>query len=350
MLEHVLERFGVKGDAVPFGDGHINSTYKVGEYVLQRINTNVFTNPSGVMKNSFAVTEHIRKMLNRDGENSFRQTVEFLHTLDGKDFYEGIEGVYRMYKFIPDSYTVSSAKTPELLYEAAKVMGKFQSLLADFDAKELYTVIPDFHNTPKRIEAFKKSLENANAERVEIAKKLISFALENQNISSLITDSIENGTVPVRVSHNDTKLNNFLFDNKTNKGLCLIDLDTVMDGSYLYDFGDAMRFGAAACDEDCTDESRIYFDLELFEVFTKGYLESAKNVLTEREKELIFMSVVIMTYECGTRFLTDYLNGDVYFKVAYPTHNLDRALNQYTLVKDMISKKEQAENIVKKYL
>lgn len=351
MLENVLKAFAIEGTPKAFGDGHINTTYTVNnEYVVQRINTDVFPNAAGVMENCFAVTEHIRNKLVTSGENPDRQTIEFVRTTDGSPVYNGEEGTYRAYKFIGNAYSVSNEKTPELLYKAAKAIGKFQSLLADFDAETLFTVIPDFHNTPKRLDNLKKAVAKNASGRAELVKEEIEFAYSLEETAKLITDAISDGTVPLRVSHNDTKLNNILFDEDTHESLCLIDLDTVMSGSYLYDFGDAMRFGASSAAEDCTDLGKVYFDLEIFEAFTKGYLESCASVLSDREKELIFSSVIIMTYECGTRFLTDYIDGDVYFKTAYDNHNLDRARNQFKLVKDMLDKKEAAEAIVKKYL
>ena len=350
MLENILEQFGITGKPEPLGEGHINSTFRAGKYVVQRINTDVFTNPRGVMDNVCLVTEHITKKLTEMGEDPSRQTLHFLRTKDGSSLYEGEEGAYRAYEYIDDAYTVNDEKTPEVLYQAALTIGKFQNLLSDFDAEKLFTVIPDFHNTPKRLDNLKKAIEKNASDRVKFVSPEIEFALSFENTAGAITDAIADGTAPLRVSHNDTKLNNVLFDDKTNKGICLIDLDTVMSGSYLYDFGDAMRFGASTAAEDCTELDKVHFDLALVEAFTKGYLESAKDVLTDREKELIFTSVILMTYECGTRFLTDYIDGDVYFKTAYANHNLDRAKNQYALVKDMVAKRKEAEAIVKKYL
>ena len=337
MLENILEQFGITGTPEPLGEGHINSTFRAGGYVVQRINTDVFTNPRGVMDNVCAVTEYITKKLTERGEDPSRQTLHFLRTKDGSGLYEGKEGAYRAYAYIDDAYTVNDEKTPEVLYQAALAIGKFQNLLSDFDAEKLFTVIPDFH-------------EKNAADRVRFVAPEIEFALSFENTAGAITNAIADGSAPLRVSHNDTKLNNVLFDSKTNKGICLIDLDTVMSGSYLYDFGDAMRFGASSAAEDCTELDKVFFDLSLFEAFTKGYLESAKDVLTDREKELLFTSVILMTYECGTRFLTDYIDGYVYFKTAYASHNLDRARNQYALVKDMVAKRKEAEAIVKKYL
>ena len=351
MLEKVLAEFGFVGSPEEFGDGHINSTYKIkSKYILQKINTNVFTNPQGVMENAFAVTGYIRKQLALHGVDPSRKTIEFVRTAEGDLFYEGEEGVYRLYRYIDDAFSYTTEKTPAILYEGAKIIGEFQQLLSDFDASRLFTVIPDFHHTPKRLENLKKAVERNASGRAANVKDEIEFAYSMKDTASLIIDAIEDGSVPLRVSHNDTKLNNILFDKNSGKGLCLIDLDTVMSGSYLYDYGDALRFGGTYAPEDSTDLDHVTFDLQLFEAFTKGYLESAGKVLTKREKELLFSSVIIMTYEVGIRFLADYIDGDVYFKTAYPTHNLDRARNQLTLVKDMLKKQDAAEAIVKKYL
>ena len=351
MLEKVLKAFNIQGTPERFGDGHINITYNLdNKYVIQRLNTEVFPNPGGVMDNCWAVTNHIRKKLAAEGIDSDRQTLEFISTVDGKPFYEGEEGTFRVYKFIDEAYTLTNEKTLDILYKAAKAIGKFQKMLADFDAEKLFTVIPDFHNTPKRVENLKKAVQKNASGRADFVKDEIEFAYSVATMSSAITDAIADGSVPLRVSHNDTKLNNVLFDEKTDDSLCLIDLDTVMGGSYLYDFGDAMRFGASTAAEDCTELDKVNFDLDIFEAFTKGYLESAADVLTDGEKKLIYTSVILMTYECGIRFLTDYIDGDVYFRTHYDNHNLDRARNQFKLVRDMLDKKEQGEAIVKKYL
>ena len=350
-MENVLKSYNLSGKPERFGDGHINITYNLNnEYVIQRINTEVFPNPAGVMDNCWAVTNHIRNKLAAEGKSTERQTLEFVPTVDGKPFYQGEEGTFRVYKFIDEAYTLTNEKTPDILYKAAKAIGKFQQILADFDAEKLFTVIPDFHNTPKRVENLKKSVEKNASGRAGLVKEEIEFAYDVAKMAGAITDAIADGSVPLRVSHNDTKLNNVLFDANTDDSLCLIDLDTVMSGSYLYDFGDAMRFGASTAAEDCTDLDKVNFDLEIFEAFTKGYLECAGDILTDGEKKLIYTSVILMTYECGIRFLADYIDGDVYFRTHYDNHNLDRARNQFKLVKDMLAKKEQGEAIVKKYL
>ncbi len=351
MLKTVLAEFGIIGKPILFGDGHINKTYKIGDdYILQELNTTVFPNSREVMNNLFAVTGFIRKKLALKDIDPSRKTVVYLRTVDGNTLYEGSEGTYRAYRYIGNAFSYTDEKTPEVMYEAARIIGEFQSLLSDYDASTLFDVLPDFHNTPKRLDNLKKAVEKNASGRADTVKKEIEFCYSLEDTAKLITDAIADGRVPLRVSHNDTKLNNILFDSKTGKGLCLIDLDTVMSGSYLYDFGDALRFGASTAPEDSTDLDNVKFDLEVFDAFAKGYLESARSVLTETERKLLFSSAIIMTYECGMRFLTDYIDGDVYFGIKYPTHNLDRARNQFALVKDMLAKRDKAEAIVTKYL
>ena len=351
MLHEILAEYGIIGNPRPYGDGHINSTYRIGdEYILQRINTAVFPRPDEVMANSFAVTGYIRRNLALAGIDPSRKTLEFLRTTDGSMLVNAPDGAYRLSRHIGNTFSYTDEKTPDILYGAAKVIGEFQNFLSDFDAARLYTVIPDFHTTPKRVENLKRSIERNASGRADFVKDEIAFALSLEDMAHVVTDAIDANDVPIRVSHNDTKLNNILFDGKTGEGLCLIDLDTVMSGSYLYDFGDALRFGGTYAAEDSTDLANVKFELPLFEAFTKGYLESARDVLTDGEKKLLFMSVPLMTYEVGIRFLTDYIDGDVYFKTHYKEHNLDRARNQFTLVKDMLAKKDEAEALVKKYL
>ncbi len=355
-LEKVVENFSVKAGIVPYGNGHINDTYlREGNpgYILQRINTNVFKDPNSVMENIVNVTEYLRAEIVKNGGDPERETMNVIKTKLGKNCYMADSSNYfRMYKFVSNSVSFDTAEDLSLLFEAGKSFGKFQRMLDGFDAGLLHETIVDFHNTPKRIEqleaAIKKNYEN-RAERVsaelDAAKKYSKYA-------SLITDAMADGSVPSRVTHNDTKLNNVLFDKDTHKGICVIDLDTVMPGSILYDFGDALRFGASSGAEDETDLSKIYFDLEKYKSFSEGFLGEVGECLTKREIELLPESVIIMTYECGIRFLADYLNGDVYFKIHRENHNLDRARTQLKLVADMETKLDEmhriAENFIKR--
>ncbi len=349
-MQQILDSFGITGTPVAFGDGHINSTYCVEEkYVLQKLNTTVFPHPHEVMENIFAVTAHLCETLAARGEDPARQTLEFLRTRDGKALYEGPEGTWRAYRYIGGAHSETDRKTPEILFEAAKAIGRFQCLLADFDAARLFTVLPDFHNTPKRLRDMEAAAAADKAGHVgEVAEEL-AFVRSLTPMAAAIEGAIADGSVPLRVSHNDTKLNNVLLDDATGRGLCVIDLDTVMSGSYLHDFGDAIRFGASTAPEDCTDLDRVKFDLDLFEAFTAGYLSEVREALTARERELLFTSAVLMTLECGSRFLADHLNGDVYFHIAHPGHNLERARNQFALVRDMLKKQDEAEAIVRRH-
>lgn len=353
-LEKVVENFSVKAGIVPYGNGHINDTYlREGNpgYILQRINTNVFKDPNSVMENIVNVTEYLRAEIVKNGGDPERETMNVIKTKLGKNCYMADSSNYfRMYKFVSNSVSFDTAEDLSLLFEAGKSFGKFQRMLDGFDAGLLHETIVDFHNTPKRIEqleaAIKKNYEN-RAERVsaelDAAKKYSKYA-------SLITDAMADGSVPSRVTHNDTKLNNVLFDKDTHKGICVIDLDTVMPGSILYDFGDALRFGASSGAEDETDLSKIYFDLEKFKSFSEGFLGEVGECLTKREIELLPESVIIMTYECGIRFLADYLNGDVYFKIHRENHNLDRARTQLKLVADMETKLDEMHRIAESFI
>lgn len=353
-LEKVVENFSVKAGIVPYGNGHINDTYlREGNpgYILQRINTNVFKDPNSVMENIVNVTEYLRAEIVKNGGDPERETMNVIKTKLGKNCYMADSSNYfRMYKFVSNSVSFDTAEDSSLLFEAGKSFGKFQRMLDGFDAGLLHETIVDFHNTPKRIEqleaAIKKNYEN-RAERVsaelDAAKKYSKYA-------SLITDAMADGSVPSRVTHNDTKLNNVLFDKDTHKGICVIDLDTVMPGSILYDFGDALRFGASSGAEDETDLSKIYFDLEKYKSFSEGFLGEVGECLTKREIELLPESVIIMTYECGIRFLADYLNGDVYFKIHRENHNLDRARTQLKLVADMETKLDEMHRIAESFI
>jgi len=242
---------------------------------------------------------------------------------------------------------VEEAENLEQLYSAAKGFAKFQKRLADFPAEKLSETIKDFHNTPKRFENLEKAIKEDKMGRAESVKEEIKFALAQKEWISAVVDGIADGSIPLRVTHNDTKINNILFDAATMDAICVIDLDTVMSGSMLYDFGDALRIGASTAAEDEVDLSKVSFDLEAFEAFSKGYMKEMKDTLTEREIELLPLSAKLLTYECGIRFLTDYLEGDTYFKIHRPEHNIDRARTQLKLVADMTEKFEKMQNIIK---
>ena len=353
-LKDVCAQFNVETSIEGYGNGHINDTYlceAAPRVILQRINIKVFKNPDEVMENIYNVTEHLKKKIEKAGGNPDRETLNVIRTKDGMNYYKlDDENYFRMYKFVEDSVSFDIVENPVQLYHAGTAFGKFQNMLDDYPADKLYETIVDFHNTPERVKQLEAAISKNAAGRLVAVKDEVNFAIEYAKYASKITDEMAKGTVPLRVTHNDTKLNNVLFDKDTFEGVCVIDLDTVMPGSVLYDFGDALRFGASSGTEDETDLSKIWFDLEKFEQFTKGFLGETSKCLSKKEIELLPMSALLMTYECGIRFLADYLNGDTYFKVHREHHNLDRARTQFKLVKDIESKFDDMKKIVEKYL
>jgi len=350
LLPEVLRQFRLPEDVKSYGNGHINDTYLIDSHqcILQRINTSVFTEPDRLMENIEKVTEYLRKLILAEGGDPERGTLTILPTMDGKNLYRADEqNVFRAYQYIADTKTIEDDKTIEDLYEAGVGFGHFQKLLVDFPVEKLHETIHDFHHTPKRMEALKEAIQKNVAGRVELVTEEIRFAMENESWTDTVTKGIENGMIPVRVTHNDTKINNILFDKNTGKAVCVIDLDTVMPGSLLYDFGDALRMGGSVAAEDEWNLEQVWFDEAAFEAFTRGYLSEMKDYLTETELELLPFSVKLMTFECGIRFLTDYLNGDTYFKIHREGHNLDRARNQFKLVTDIAGKESQLKEIIK---
>lgn len=338
--------------------GHINCTYKVSfekpdgqtiNYLFQKINLNVFKDPDKLMHNIVAVTAHLRKKIIAAGGNPERETLTFLQAVDGK-YYTVCENNahWRVCNFVDNTYSCDSIDNNEVFFNSGAAFGRFQRLLSDFDGSTLYETIPDFHNTKKRFEALQEAIKNDIAHRADSVRDEIAFALAREKDCSVLVDMIADGALPLRVTHNDTKLNNILFDNDTNEGICIVDLDTVMPGLSLYDFGDSIRFGANTAAEDEKDVSKVALSLPLYESYVSGYLSTAGSSLTSKEIELLPFSAKLMTYECGIRFLTDYLNGDTYFKIHYPEHNLVRCHTQFALVADIERKLEQMSAITAK--
>ena len=353
-LKQILKQFGVENaEAVPYGNGHINETYLVSDKprkIMQRINTTVFPQPEKVMENICAVTEFLGAKILADGGDPARETLTVLPTVDGKSFYTSPDGkIYRMYIFIEDAVSLDRAEDSETFAMSARAFGKFQKQLADFPAQKLHEVIPNFHNTADRLRQFREALAKDTAGRAASVQKEIDFVLAHADCVSRVVDGIADGSIPLRVTHNDTKLNNVMLDVVNHEPVCVIDLDTVMPGSLLYDVGDALRFGASTGSEDEVDLSKIEFDLNYFEAFIKEFLEAVGDSITARERELLPFSALLMTLECGIRFLADYLNGDVYFRIHREHHNLDRCRTQFKLVADMEKKMEQMAAIVAKY-
>lgn len=335
-------------DCKAFGHGHINNTFCIttetgSKYVLQRINKYVFKNPIRVMANSSAVTNYLRQRVEDP-----RMTLHFIPAKDGRYYHKGCDGEFwRMYDFV-GGFTLDMPESDEDFYQSALAFGRFQELLSDYPADTLYEIIPNFHNTVDRYVQFKESVDMDIVGRVADVQKDIDFLLAREESGGILQKMLSSGILPLRVTHNDTKLNNVLLDNKTRKSLCVLDLDTVMPGSSLYDFGDSIRFGAATAMEDEPDTSKMGLDLHLFEVYTRGYLEAAPS-LTNMEVAMLPLGAYVMTLELAVRFLKDYLDGDLYFsKIAYPEHNLVRARSQMALVADMEKKWTKMNLIVAK--
>jgi len=357
MLKTIVEKFNISGsfvDAVPLGQGHINSTYMVtlsengteNYYVLQKINHTIFKDVDGLMNNIALVTAH----LNAKMQNTSQKSLVFIKTKTNERYYFENDGdYYRMYHYVGNSKTYQKAESLDVFYKTAVAFGQFVNLLSDFDATRLTETIPDFHNTVKRFADFKQAVKDDKMNRLEGVKAEVDFILSREEDCGIVVNLLNEGRIPLRVTHNDTKLNNVLFNNETGQILSVIDLDTVMPGLALNDYGDAIRFGASSGAEDETDLSKIYMSLDLFETYTKGYLSEAKSSLTKTEKNHLAISAKLMTLECGMRFLGDHLNGDVYFKIHRENHNLDRARTQLKLVADMESKMEQMKEIVERY-
>lgn len=343
-LNQIVQQFALPRCIAPYGNGHINDTYCVEtpRFILQRINTNIFKDPAGLMENIVNVTDFLRTKIQASGGDPDRETLTVIKTIDGNDYYKYDDNnVFRMYLFIEGTKSIENDKTYDDLYEAGIGFGRFQKMLQDFPVEILHETIPDFHHTPKRVDALKQAIAENKAGRKDSVLPEIQFALEKASFADKVISGIKDGSIPMRVTHNDTKINNILFDAKTGKAVSVIDLDTVMPGSMLYDFGDALRMGGSTAAEDETDLSKVNFDAQAFANFTKGYISEMKDSLTDAELALLPFSVKLMTYECGIRFLTDYLNGDTYFKIHREHHNLDRARNQFKLVADLDKMEEE---------
>lgn len=339
--------------AEPYGCGHINDTYcvtsKTKRYILQRINHHVFPNVAGLMDNIRRVTATLREKVLAAGGDPDRECLQIIPTKDGQS-YLALEGnYYRMYVFVEHTLSLQTVEDPIHFYYSAVAFGRFQKQLADFPAETLCEVIPNFHNTASRYAAFEEAVARDAKGRAAEVQQEIAFVRERRADTEKVVALLESGELPLRVTHNDTKLNNVLLDDQTGKPMAVIDLDTVMPGSSLYDFGDSIRFGTNPCAEDEPDLSKVFCQVNLFEEYTKGYLEACGDSLTAKEKELLPFGAYLMTLECGIRFLTDYLDGDTYFKIHYPEQNLNRCHTQFTLAADIMEKMDTLNAIVKKY-
>ena len=342
--------------ATSFGEGLITSTFEINtadgtRYIMQKINTYVFKNPQGVMDNIQKVTDFLVDKIRMENRDPERETLQLIPTKSGKQFhYHPSDDTYwRVYNFIEGATAYQTVERAGLLFEAAKAFGAFQRQLSDFPAQTLCEVIPNFHNTAARYVAFEEALQKNLAGRADTVAEEIEFLKANESYAHLIVDRLNDGRLPTRVTHNDTKLNNVLIDDTTGKGICVIDLDTVMPGSLLYDFGDSVRFAANNGAEDDRDLSRVWIKSELYEEYVAGFLQGLDGCITDEEIQLLPESVVVLTYELALRFMTDYLDGDLYFKTMSEDHNLIRTRAQIQLTKDILSKLELLHQITEKY-
>ena len=359
-VEFLCERFRFEGtvtETIQFGSGHINDTFRVTtqtaekerHYILQRINNSIFAHPEQVMENVVGVTNFLQKKICKCGGNPERETLNIVLTKDGQSFYKMPDGnVWRAYLFIENATAYDQVPNEDIFYQSAYAFGHFQRMLADYPAYQLFVTIPDFHNTVKRFSYFQSTIKENASGRLKNALDEVGFLLDNENISYILLDRQEDGRLPLRVTHNDTKLNNVMIDNDTGKAICVIDLDTVMPGLSATDFGDAIRFGASTASEDEKDLRKVNFDLHLYEVYAKGFLAGCEGALTCAEIEMLPYGALVITYEQALRFLSDYIAGDVYYKVAYPEHNLVRARTQIKLVQQMQANFRQMQDIISK--
>jgi hypothetical protein len=361
-IKAVIDQFRFTGTCEsisPWGNGHINDTFLLvcktedgakKRYILQRMNRSIFKKPVEVMENIMGVTSYLKNIIMEQGGDAERETLNVIPTNDDKAYFVDTDGEYwRAYIFIESATCYEQAKTPQDFYESALSFGNFQRLLADYPAATLHETIPQFHDTRKRIEDFKKAVAEDVCGRAKDVPDEIKFVMDREALSDYFGNLLAKGEIPLRVTHNDTKLNNIMIDDETRKGICVIDLDTVMPGLAMNDFGDSIRFGASTALEDERDLNKVSCDMGLFETYTKGFIEGCGGKLTQKEIELLPMGAKIMTYECGMRFLTDYLQGDTYFKIERPGQNLDRARTQFKLVSDMEEKWDTMTAICKTF-
>lgn len=350
---------GMVMSAIPYGSGHINDTFLMtlrkddgseGRVILQRMNKNIFTQPIELMENIMGVTRFLRDRIIENGGDPDRETLNVIPTKMGMPYFIDSEGDYwRCYIFIENATSYDQVENPEDFYQSAVAFGNFQRLLADYPAETLHETIKGFHDTKARFAVFKQAVADDVCGRAASVQDEINFVLNHEDVANVFGDLLAKGELPLRVTHNDTKLNNIMIDDATHKGICVIDLDTVMPGLAMNDFGDSIRFGASTAAEDEKDLDKVWCDMDLFDIYTKGFIEGCAGRLTDKEIELLPMGAKVMTFECGMRFLTDYLQGDTYFKVHREGHNLDRCRTQFKLVADMEAKWDIMNGIVKKY-
>ena len=358
----VLDQFTFEGEIVDVrahGDGYINDTYAITtekedgtkrRYILQRINHEIFKDPAGLMDNFRKVCDYLKQIVTEAGGDPTRETLTIVQTKDGKDFTCVDGNYYRVLEFIENTVSYSVVNGVEDFYKTAKAFGNFQYQLKDFPADTLCESIPNFHYTPSRYETFVEAVKNDKSGRAHLVQDEINFIQERADVAYELTNLLKEGKLPLKVTHNDTKLSNILMDENTNEPVCIIDLDTIMPGLAAYDYGDSIRAGACWTAEDEKDLDKVFVDLDLFEAYTKGFIEGAKDGLSTEEIKTLPLGAKTITLEQGMRFLSDYLDGDLYYKTTYPEQNLDRTRTQLKLVADMEQKWDQLQEIVEKYL
>ena len=361
ILNEVLAAFDFPATlvgAVRYGQGHINDTFCVlcqpqeGDcirFILQGLSMAAFPRQDELMENFVGITSYLRDKVIAEGGDPLRETLSLVKTKDGKDYYTDATGkAWRLTPFIENTDCYQSA-TPELFEASARAFGRFQYMLRDYPAETLHESIVNFHNTEDRFAKFEAALAADKMGRAKEVEAEVKFAMDRKADCSVALQALRDGKLPLRVTHNDTKLNNILIDRDTKEGICVIDLDTTMPGLSINDFGDSIRFGANHSKEDEKDLSKVNFDIELYEAYTRGFLEGAQGGLTKAELEYLPWGAKLMTLECGIRFLTDYLDGDNYFRIHYPEQNLDRTRTQFKLVADMEQQWEAMAAVVAKY-
>ena len=358
-LERIALAFDIEGEYLgseAYGNGHINDTYlglyrhnaHLRRYIHQRLNHQVFKNPPAVIENIERVTRHLHDKLRAAGERErYRKALTLVPTRSGDSFHRDQQSnFWRTYQFIEDTRSHQSIESPGLAREAGRAFGGFQSLLIDLPSPRLHETIPDFHDTPQRFHAFEEVLSQDSLNRAARAHSEVQFALEQESMTHRLLDLHQQGQVPERVTHNDTKINNLLLDRFTGEGVCVIDLDTVMPGLALYDFGDLVRTATSPTPEDERDLSKVKMRMPLFRALASGYLEGTRGFLTTTERGLLAFSGRLITFEIGLRFLTDYLEGDVYFKIHREGQNLDRCRSQFALVRSIAAQEDEMDLLV----
>lgn len=355
-IEEIANNFKMNGKVVNIKEnnvGNINRTYIIttsdgSKYVLQKINTAVFNEPYLLMQNIESVTEYYKTYLKNHNEDTNRGTLSVIKTKNNINLYRTKnDEYYRMYNYVDNAITYDKSENAEMFYNVGKAFGHFVKVLNNYPMDKLSETIPNFHNSKVRLNDFLKDIKNDPCDRVKDVLREIVYIIQRQDELSSIVDLMDKGEIPKRVTHNDTKINNVLIDEKTNKAICVIDLDTVMPGSALYDFGDAIRSGASTTFEDDPNLDNVGINMEYFKKFTEAYLSETKEILTKTEIDNLALSCKIITLELAMRFLNDYINGDTYFKSNYEGHNLVRARNQIKLVDEMEKHFDEMKQIVK---